>query len=104
MSTDPEVIYYTSTDRKPDLDFEFDGVDLSSFSAITMRLRQQSGLLVERAAVIDDAANGLFHIEWADGDLPLGTHKAELVFEHSSGVEETWPADQPMLVVVRERV
>ena len=104
MSNDPETIYYVATDRKPNLDFEFDGVDLSSFSAINVRLRQQAGVLVLQPAVIDDAANGLFHVEWDAGDLPLGTHEAEVVFEHSSGVEETWPADQPLRIVVRKHV
>lgn len=104
MSGDPETIYYAATDRKPNLDFEFEALNLSTFSAITFRLRQQAGLLVERAAVIDDAANGLFHIEWAADDLPLGTHEGELIFEHSSGVEETWPADQPIRIIVRQRV
>lgn len=104
MSNDPETVYYAATDRKPDLNFEFEGVDLSSFSAITFRLRQQSGLSVERSAVIDDAANGLFHIEWQADDLPLGSHEGEIVFEHSSGIEETWPAERPIVIVVRQRV
>lgn len=104
MSNDPETIYYVATDRKPDLSFEFDGVDLSSFTAIQFLLRQQAGLLVTRDAVVDDAANGLFHIEWADGDLPLGTHEGEVLFVHAAGVEETWPADRPLRIVVRQRV
>ena len=104
MSAQVFVINFVANDLLPDLSFEFKDTDISSFLSITLRVRKASGELILKAAVIDDAANGLFHFEWAVDELTVGTHTAEVRFIDASSKPETFPEKTPLTLIVRDQV
>ncbi len=79
-------------------------IDVSPFTDIVLRVRRPDETAFERTAVIDDAVNGLFHFEWAAGDLVEGDSKAEIRFEDGTAKPETVPSDSPLVLRIRERV
>jgi len=104
MTCEPTImVRWVSEDELPQLDFEFEGEDISSYVSIKLRLRFQSGILLERDAVVDDAPNGEFHFEFAANEIPAGSHQMEVVFEPVADKHETWPAEAPILLEVRRR-
>lgn len=98
------VLYYVDTDELPLLTFEYEDQDLADFASIVLRVRRPDGRLVEIAATIDDAPSGMFHFEFAEGDLQAGNHEAEVRFVDLSGKSETMPADAPIAIIVRGEV
>lgn len=98
------VIHYVDTDELPILSFEYEDQDLSVFASIVLRIRRPDGRLIEKAAVIDDAPGGLFHFEFAVGDLIFGHNRAEVRFTDLSGKSETFPAEAPIAIIVRGEV
>lgn len=87
----------------PDLVTQVEDLDISAVVTITAIVRYHSGKKLEKVAVIDDAAAGLFHVEWAAGDLIKGNHKLEFRFEFAT-TRVTLPEGEPYLLRVRERV
>lgn len=103
------ILPFVAIDTLPDLLFDYSGestgpIDLTLFSSIVVRVRRSDGILVFPTVVIDDAANGLFHAEWAVGDLIEGTHTFEIVFTDLSAKENTLPKKRPVILQVRGRV
>lgn len=98
------LIHMVSQDELPNLSFEFEDQDISSYVSITLRIRAPSGIKHEYAAVVDDGAAGLFHFEIGTNDIGRGLHKMEVVFEPVAGKQETWPADAPIQLDVRDTV
>ena len=94
---------FNVTLEQEDEDGVISAVDLDSFSAITLRMRKEDGTRFERDAVIDDAEAGEFHFVWESDDLTTGTHKAEITFTDNIG-DETFPDDEPIQLIIRERV
>ena len=72
------VIYYVDGDELPDLTVEFEGVDLSTWSSVELRIRLTDDTLVTSALVVDDGPNGLGHFEFTAGDIVTGRHHAEI--------------------------
>lgn len=66
----------------PDLGFRFDPpVQISAtYSSIKAFVRLDTGISIEKDAVIDDDANGVFHFEFDDGEIYAGVHEIELEF------------------------
>ena len=100
----PATLFLVESDLLPFFDFKLEQeddlgvvtpIDLSPFSAITLRVRKQEGTRFERLAVIDDAAEGEFHFVWLAGDLTEGIHDAELI-------EKVWGDDLREEAVVVE--
>lgn len=107
MASKLVVLNFVEGDRLPDVDFEFTGTDVSipaQFASITLRVRRVDGTKLAKAAVIDDGPNGLFHFEWAVGDLTEGQHKAEVVFVDGASKAETFPGDEPLVLDVRGQI
>lgn len=94
---------FNVTLEQENTDGTIEPVDLNNFSLITLRVRKENGYRFERSAVIDDAENGEFHFVWLEGDLTPGIHNAEITFSDATG-DETFPDDQPMQLIIRERV
>ncbi len=100
----PQVLYVES-DMLPDLSFEFEGINLSIYTSITLRVRREDGTLLTRLATIDDAAGGLGHFAFAAGEITPGNHEAEIrTIRASDSKAETYPDDQPIQFIVREQV
>lgn len=95
------VLRLVEGDLEPTLSFELAGQDLADYASITMRVRRDDGKLLSRAAVIDDAPNGLFHFEWQAGDLVRGRHRMEIEFVSLGGGNFTIPSRAPILLDVR---
>lgn len=99
------AVHYVESDRLPDLSFTFEGVDLTTFSFIKLRVRREDGTILEIDATIDDAANGAGHFEFAAGDLTSGNHVMEIQTTRASDSKpETYPDDASIPFLVRERV
>lgn len=101
MSASP-IVYRVELDRKPFLNLEYDG-DITDLT-ILLRVRRQNNTLIEIPATVDDAENGLFHFEWGDGDLTVGTHLADVVFTDGDELPFTLPDEGPIRLVVRKKV
>lgn len=98
-------VHLVAVDELPTLNLEFVGVDLSIYSDIDLIVRLEDGQDFTLAAVIDDAAGGLFHFEWGPGDLVPGVHTADVRFTLSaSGKQDTLPKGAPIRLIVRGRV
>lgn len=99
------TLFYVEADELPDLPFELEGIDLSTFSSIKLRIRLDTGGIVEVDAVIDDAPNGLGHFEFATGEIIKGNHLAEIrTVRASDSKPETFPDEQPMQFIVRGQI
>lgn len=103
MSDGIANVYLVASDRKPFLEFEWEDFDITDYT-IVLRVRyEDDDTAVEVAAVVDDAAAGQFHFEWADGFLRAGTHTAEVVLTDGDGLPMTLPSEDPFKLVVREK-
>lgn len=82
MSCTPIVIKRVDGAGLPDLAFAFDpAVQLSTtYSSIKAIVRLDTGIKLTKDAVVDDDANGVFHFEFADGEVYAGVHEVELEF------------------------
>lgn len=99
------ALFYVESDELPDLSFTFEGIDLSIYSSITLRVRREEGTLLQVAATIDDAAAGEGHFAFSAGEITRGNHEAEIVTVRvSDSKEETFPDDAALPFLVRERV
>jgi hypothetical protein len=109
------LFYFVEADLLPTFPFvleqeDEDGnvtgpIDLSDYSAITLRMRREDGYLIEVAATIDNPTEGECHFEWAAGDLTVGIHRAEVRLTRLSDSKiETIPAQEPMTFEIRGRV
>lgn len=85
-----------------DLYTEFEGVDLTGKS-ISVKLRYDYGGSISKPAVLDDAANGRFHIEWTATDLVDGNHRFEFVIV-DNGETKIYPTESGIALIVRPRV
>lgn len=104
MALGQTILKFVDADQLPQLNFEFENQDLAAFTTIELRIRKQDGTQFTKNAIIDDAPNGLFHFEWAVGELSAGAHEAEVVFTDIGGLPETFPDDKPILLIVRDQV
>ena len=111
----PETYFFVAADLLPDFNIKLESVDedgivtgniaLSTFDSITLRLRREDGSLVTSGIVVDDDAAGEGHFAWADGDLAIGTHEAEILLVRVSDLKpETIPPDGPMIFKIRDPV
>lgn len=98
------LVHMVSQDELPNLNFEFEDQDISTYVSIKLRIRAPNGIKHEYDAVIDDGPNGLFHFEIGTNDLGEGLHKMEVVFEPVADKQETWPADEPIQLDIRGTV
>lgn len=85
-----------------DLYTEFEGVDLTGKS-ISVKLRYDYGGAVSKTAIVDDAPNGLFHIEWEPTDLVEGEHRLEYVIVDGLGTRR-YPTEATIAMIVRPQV
>lgn len=97
-------VFYVASDRKRSLSFEYTGVNITSYSAITLVVKRPDGSVIQRSGTIDDGLNGRFHFDWQAGDLQTGTSHAEVRLTDSGGLEETIPLENPLRLIVRARV
>ena len=97
------VIYEVEGNTGPGLFTTLDGIDLTPFAAISVTVRYESGGELNKAAVIDDAAAGQFHVVWDATDLVEGVHEIEYVLNTSTEVTRL-PADKPVKLIVRAQV
>lgn len=104
MSSPAPNVLLVSTDRKPFLSVTRQGVDLSIYVSIVLRVRRSDNVLFTLNAIIDDSAAGTFHFEWGSGNLQPGVHDGEIVFTDGDGLAETFPKSGPLKLVVRDRV
>ena len=96
------VIYEVEGNTGPGL-FTEAGFDLSAYISISVTVRYEQGGELNKAAVVDDAAAGTFHVVWGATDLIEGVHDLEFVF--NTGTEVTrLPAEKPIKLVVRPQV
>lgn len=98
------LVHMVSQDELPVLPFEFYQQDISTYVSIKLRIRTPAGIKHEYDAVIDDAANGLFHFEMGTNEIGKGLHQMEVVFEPVADKQETWPAEAPIQLDVRDTV
>ena len=83
MATSSPVIPYSAGDRLEEWEVELEGVDLSLFSSIKAFVGLEGGAQLDPNgidAIIVDAANGKFRIEWPPSGLPEGNHAAIIEF------------------------
>jgi len=69
-------------------------VDLTSATSVAFKMRRTTGidLVVDAAAVVTDATNGVIEYRWAAGDTDrAGEHYAEWEVLWSDGTTETFP-------------
>jgi hypothetical protein len=71
--------------------------------SISVKLRYDYGGSISKPAVIDDAANGEFHIEWDATDLVDGNHRFEYVVVEG-GQTKIYPTEAGIALIVRPRV
>ena len=93
------AIYRVEGNVGPDLYTEFEGVDLTD-KTVTLTVRYELGGTITKAAVVDDAANGLLHFEWDAGDLVEGSHKIEYVFVDGTTTKR-YPTESTIALIVR---
>lgn len=88
------------------LRFEWEDQDLTLFSTIELRVRLESGRkLVIPAVIIDPGPTlGITDFEFPAGSLPAGLHHCEVFTVDTIGREDTIPDDNPIHLMVRERV
>ena len=104
----PVVLRRVAQDALPILSFVFEGVQLTTqFALIELELRFESGkrLLPRKQWVIDDDINGVFHFEFAEGEIPAGTHRGELlIFDLNTPTDKfTLPDKTEFVVIARDR-
>lgn len=99
------ALFYVAADELPDLSFEFEGVDLSTLSSITLRIKRSDGKLVTATGIVDDAAAGKGHFEFATGDLIEGTHEMEIrTIRLADSKPRTFPSGESIQFIVRGQV
>lgn len=102
------VIYHVAGDTGADLstvyrDENGNPIDISTMT-ISFTLRYEDGGEVNRPAVVDDAVNGQFHVEWQLGDIIEGEHQVEYVITDASSDVTRLPAGNPIKMVVRPQI
>lgn len=98
-----QIIWYmVARDEAPDLQVRFDGLDLSEYSQIKMRIQKESGIRLTKTVTPDGVDPELGFVSWVQGDLTVGDHKAEFEFTQSGdGKNFTMPKKFPVLLKVR---
>ena len=82
MSKGPFIIKRVFGDLLPFLDVEWEGQDITGFTAF-LNIRRPNGTRVVKSAIIDEpnlggAGTAKFHFEWVTGDLLVGDSDAEI--------------------------
>lgn len=98
------VLYAVEGDTGPDLYTTWVGQDLSLLTGLSFILRTPDGGKITRAAVIDDAANGKFHVVWQPGDISQGDHKVEISVIDGGGYAKRFPSQTPIILRARPQV
>ncbi len=98
--------FLVQADELPNIRFTFPDLQLStSFASLQMVVRRSDGAEITKNAIIDDDLKGIFHFEWAPGDLIPGVHEMELRTQDINTLKiMTIPSEKPLRLVVRERV
>lgn len=94
-------------DALPTVAFDIDVVLSTSFDDIQLDVRLETGVKLQiRSMIVDNDANGLFHFEFAQDEIPAGVHTADLIFHDLVVPLETFtiPEDMTMIIIARERV
>lgn len=93
------AIYRVAGDAGPDLYTELEGIDLTGKS-ISLTLRYETGGEINKPAIVDNAALGLFHFEWDATDLVEGVHRLEYVITEGVIVKRI-PTVSTLVLIVR---
>jgi len=89
-------------DTAPAMSFRFDGLILSVYSSITMRLTKPDGTTkISRTVVPDGTDDELGSVTFQSSDLVEGRSTAEFLFVESGGGEFTLPGKYDMFIDVR---
>ena len=80
------VVEIVEDDTLPKITVTWEGTNITGYS-FTLQV-DQNGTVLEKSGTIDDAANGVFSFQFADGDLVPGLHRARIVSDDgSSGIQ-----------------
>ena len=97
------TVYRVAGDYGPDLYSELENVDLTG-KTVSLTIRFELGGEISKAAVIDDAALGLFHFVFDPTDLVEGEHRMEYVITDTSPASVTrLPSQSTLLLIVRQQ-
>lgn len=97
------IIYFVSGDEAA-LTVKFEGLDLSTYDSITMKVRREDGGSFSKSVTpvgSTDPESGT--VEFAATDLNTGDHKAEFEFD-SSGKTFILPDKYPMILRTRAQL
>jgi hypothetical protein len=103
MGASVTQIDYVDKDNLSNLLFEYIG-NIAAFASITLKVRRPDGTSVIKTAIIDDAAKGKFHFEWASGDLIIGVNEARVKLEITAGNVLSLPKPVPLSLIVSAEV
>lgn len=96
------ILFRVEGDTQPDLVIDRSGFDLTGFTVKMHTKTSGSSSTQTKDAIIDDAANGQFHIEFVSSDLLLkrGKHEIEFEFIDPAG-NHTIPVESTIIVDTR---
>ena len=102
--TTRHLLHRSEGETGADLLTELEGVTLSTLGGVTIDCRRPDGKKLSKPMIIDDDVGGLFHIEWAPGDLIPGDLRIEYVIVDAGGNVDRLPDRDPLVIRVRKRV
>lgn len=101
--TTRHLLFRSEGETGADLSTELEGVTLSTLGGVTIDCRRPDGKKLSKPMIIDDDAGGLFHIEWAAGDLIPGDMPIEYVITDAGGDVNREPDPERSVIVIRVR-
>ena len=93
-------IEFIDGDGLPDIAVDF-GRDLSEIPTRQLKVRTSTGVYITKTMLVDDAATGLGHFEFADGELPAGDHLFNIITTELDGRQRSYPASGSIPLLVR---